>query len=254
MATKIALVTGASKGIGRAIALALAENGYDLGINYNSSEEQAMEVKRMVEEKGARAICIQGDVGKMADIDHIFDQLFREFGRIDLLINNAGITKYLPFLEATEELWQEITNVDWKGSYFCAQRAARKMVETGTKGVIINITSIHKTVNFPISNIYGPTKAALTKFTQHAALELAQYGVRVNAVAPGCIVVREGYDQTERGQKLGSRIPLQRWGLPEEIANAVVFLASDKCGYVTGTSLMVDGGSVLPVLLDNQYV
>lgn len=254
MPRKIALVTGASKGIGRAIALALADNGYDLGINYYTSKEQALEVQQLAEEKGAKAVCIQGDVGKMVDIDRIFQELFQAYGRIDLLVNNAGITKYLPFLEATEELWEEITNVDWKGSYFCAQRAARKMVETSTKGVIINITSIHKSVNFPISNIYGPTKAALTKFTEHAALELAEYGIRVNSVAPGCIVVREGYDQTERGLRLASRIPLQRWGKPEEIARAVVFLASDDSAYMTGASLMLDGGSVLPVLLDNKFV
>jgi len=254
MERKIALVTGASRGIGRSIALALAENGYDVGVNYLSSKEQAEEVCKLVEERGGKAICIQGNIGKLEDIDRIFSTFFTAFDHIDLLVNNAGVTKYLPILEATEELWDEITNTDWKGCYFCTQRAARKMVEKGTRGVILNITSIHQLCNFPISNIYGPTKAAMNKFSQHAALELAQYGIRVNSIAPGCTKIREGEDETPRGKMLASRIPLGRYGCTEEVADAVLYLASDKAQYITGTCLMLDGGAVLPVLLDNKFV
>lgn len=251
---RTALVTGASRGIGKGIALALAGSGYDIGVNYVSSREAAEEVCRHAESLGARAVAIQADVSSLADIDRMYDEFFNHFDTIELLVNNAGITKYMPFLEATEAYWNEVTFTDWKGSYFCAQRAARKMVEQNVPGVIINITSIHQSSQFPVSNVYGPTKAALNKFTQHAALELAPYGIRVNAIAPGCTQIKEGEDETPRGRMLKSRIPLQRYGQPQEVADAVLFLASDKAAYITGTCLYVDGGALLPVLLDNKYV
>jgi NAD(P)-dependent dehydrogenase (short-subunit alcohol dehydrogenase family) len=254
MEQKTALVTGASRGIGRAIALRLAEEGYHLCINYHTNKRKAEQTCSEIEKRGGKAIPLQADVGKIAEIDRMFEAFTAEFNHIDLLVNNAGITAYLPFLEATEELWDSITNTDWKGSYFCAQRAARIMVETVTPGCIINITSIHQKANFPISNIYGPTKAALHKFTEHAALELSDYGIRVNAIAPGCTKIRPDEDTGPRGRMLVSRIPSGRYGETDEIAEAVIFLASEKASYITGTCLLIDGGASLPALLDNKYI
>lgn len=254
MRRKTALVTGASRGIGRAIALRLAEEGYDIGINFRASREQAEELSTACKGKGAQTVLLQADVANLSEIDRMFEVFSNAFDRIDLLVNNAGITAYLPFLEATEALWDSITNTDWKGSFFCAQRAARIMVDRNIGGSIINITSIHQQTNFPISNIYGPTKAALRKFTEHAALELSDYGIRVNAVAPGCTKIKPDEDTRPRGKMLASRIPFGRYGLPEEIAEAVVFLASEKACYITGTCLLIDGGASLPVLLDNRFI
>jgi len=253
MERKVALVTGASRGIGRGIALALAENGYDVGVNYNSSEEQALEVCRLIEKKGAKAVCLKGNIAKLEDIHAMFDKFFQEFDHIDLLVNNAGITRFAPFLEATEEMFMELTNTDWRGAFFCSQRAARNMVEKGVKGVIINITSNHQVGCWPRANIYGPTKAALHKFTMNAALELAKYGIRMVAIAPGYTDVGKSKNPEAR-KKVTSRIPMGRFATPEEVGEAVVYLASDKAGYITGTCLMMDGGALLPVVADNTFV
>ena len=254
MQRKTALVTGSSKGIGRSIAITLAENGYDVAINYYSSEEDAKDVCKEIEKRGAKALGIKADVRNLEDINSMFDSFFKEFGSIDLLVNNAGITKYKPFLEVTEDLWNQITNTDWKGAYFCTQRAAQNMVEKGTEGVVINISSNHQEINFPYASIYGPAKAALEKFTKHAALELAEYGIRVNSIAPGAIKNDKENGFTERQKMFISRIPQKRMGTNEEIAEAVVFLASHKARYITGTSLYVDGGARLPAVLDNTFV
>jgi NAD(P)-dependent dehydrogenase (short-subunit alcohol dehydrogenase family) len=253
MIHKKALVTGAGRGIGRAIAVALADQGWDVGVNYHQSEEPAREVCRVIESKGRKALALRGDVGKIEDISEMFAKFLGHFGGIDLLVNNAGITKFKPILETTPELWDEITNTDWKGSYFCTQYAAKDMVENGTKGVIINITSVHQTLNFPMAGVYGPTKAALFKFTRHAALEFAPYGIRVNSIAPGYIKVTDPAVVTDRERMMVSRIPAQRIGRTQEIAEAVCFLASEKAEYVTGANLTVDGGALLPALMDNTY-
>ena len=197
---------------------------------------------------------IQGNIQNVEEIREMFRQFFKEFDHIDLLVNNAGITRMAPFLEVDEDMWNAVVNTDFKGAFFCAQEAARKMVETGTKGVIVNITSNHSIGCWPNSTVYGPVKAALDKLTKNMALDLAKYGIRVVAVAPG-------YTQlewfTERSlqymEKISKRIPLQRYCTPEEVGGAVVYLASDKAGYITGTTLFMDGGALLPVVAQNEY-
>ncbi|GGE02132.1 SDR family NAD(P)-dependent oxidoreductase [Paenibacillus nasutitermitis] len=253
--SKKALVTGSSSGIGRTIAIELAKNGYDVGFNYFSThKEEAESACQEAAKYGGTHDVFYGDVSSVASIAHMFAAFIEKYRTIDLLVNNAGITKFQPFLEATEELWDKITNTDWKGSYFCTQQAARYMVEKGVKGSIINITSVHQELNFPHASVYGPSKAALNKFTQHAALELAPYGIRVNAIAPGSIKNDNSEAYTPRQQMFISRTPLQRMGVKEEIAGAVLFLSSDSAQYITGTTLAVDGGAMLPALLDNTYV
>jgi len=248
-----ALITGASRGIGRGIALALAEAGYDVGINYVSSKPAAHDVAEACRGRGARAEIFHADVGNTSAIARLFETFVARFGRVDLLVNNAGISLKVPFLETSEEQYDSIMATNLKSVFFCTQAAARVMIERGTRGVIINNSSIHREVQLPASSVYGPVKAALEKFTRHAALELAPYGIRVNAVTPGCTKVRGNEDTDPRGSLLRSRIPLGRYGLPEDVAHAVVFLASEKASYITGASLIIDGGAVLPAGLLSRY-
>ena len=249
MERKVALVTGSSKGIGRGIAICLARAGYDVGINYNSDLEGAEFTAGKVRELGGKAIVLKGNIKNLYEIQTLFEGFFKEFDHIDLMVNNAGITRGMPFLETTPELWEEVINTDFRGTYFCGQAAARKMVEKGTRGVIVNITSNHVTGCFSPFSVYSAAKAALDRLTRSMALELAEYGIRVVSIAPGCTDlewfvgdIRENYVN-----RVAPRIPLKRFASTEEIGEAVVFLASEKAGFITGTSLTIDGGALLPV-------
>lgn len=210
---KAALVIGASRGIGAAIALAL-EKGYDVGLNFIAEEEKAQRIRAKIEAFGGKSTCLRADVGKVEDIDAMFEQFLQEFGRIDLLVNNAGISRFKPFLEVEPDFWERITLVNWRGPYFCAQRAA------------------------------------LTKFTDNAALELAKYGIRVNAIAPGYTDV--GWDRDDPVYEAEDRIPLKRFAEPAEIAHAVLFLEDEHSGYITGECLKIDGGALLPVVPESD--
>jgi len=254
METKVALVTGAGRGIGRGIALKLAEAGYDVGVHYSTSREGAEEVAEKIRAMGRKAVTVQANIQNVQEIKEMFRIFFEHFNDINVLVNNAGITRLLPFLEVDEKVWNEVVNTDFKGAFFCAQEAARKMVEKGTKGVIINITSNHFIGCWPSATVYGPVKAALDKLTKNMALDLAKYGIRVVAVAPGYTQL-EWFDQRHKQyiDKIAKRIPLQRFATPQEIGDAVVYLASHKAGYITGTALIMDGGALLPVVPENEY-
>lgn len=249
---KKALVTGASRGIGRSIALMLADNGYDVGVNYYSGEDEAKEVCKSIEEKGSNALCLYGDVGKVKDIDNMFKHFLEEFGHIDVLINNAGISYFKAFIEVEEEFWDRITHVNWKGSYFCAQRAVKNMIKNKIKGVIINISSNHQAGCWPDASVYAANKAALTKFTKNIAMELAEYGIRANAIAPGYTDV--GWDKDDPIYHAKSRIPLKRFAVTREIAAAVLYLISKDAAYITGECLNIDGGALLPVVPENDII
>ncbi len=248
-----ALVTGASRGIGRGITLALAEAGYDVGVNYASSETEALAVAEACRAAGAQTEALPADVGDTPALHGLFATFLERFGHLDLLVNNAGIGLKVPFLETSEDQYDRVMDVNLRAVFFGTQMAARAMIARGQGGVIINNTSIHREIQYPNTSVYGPAKAALEKFTRHAALELAPYGIRVNAVAPGATITREGLETDPHWRLVCSRIPLGRHGLPEDIARAVVFLASEEASYITGASLTIDGGAVLPAGLLSPY-
>jgi NAD(P)-dependent dehydrogenase (short-subunit alcohol dehydrogenase family) len=251
----LAFVTGSSRGIGAGIVLEFAKAGYDVAINYVNAHDEAFKVKEKVEREGANAVVIRGDISKLADIDRIFEEYFKAYDHIDVMVNNAGITRFASFLDATPELFELLINTDFRGSYFCAQKAAKNMIAKGIKGTIINITSNHQIGCWPEANIYGPGKAALNKFTSNAALELARYQIRMVAIAPGYTHVRETTpDRAEKYENVIRRLPLHRFCEPWEVGKACVFLAGEGAGYITGTCLMMDGGALLPVVPDNTFM
>ena len=251
MTQKNALVTGAGRGIGRAIALELGNNGFAVGVNYRNSEEGALEVCEIINKNGGKAIPLKADIGDCLQLQSILDEFFDKVGPIDLMVNNAGLSKFYPFLDVTEEQWSELTFCDWKGAFFGTQYAARNMVANNKKGIIINISSNHVDGCWPNASVYAPTKAALTKFGKNAAMELAPYGIRVITIAPGYTDVDWPKDNPVYLAK--DKIPLKRFAEPSEIAKIVLFAASDSCSYMTGNCITIDGGALLPVLPENDY-
>lgn len=251
MERKAALVTGSSHGIGRSIALGFAKAGYDVGITYHTRKEGAMELYDQVLALGVSAKVIQVDISSLPDIQRMFDEFMAAFGRIDVLVNNAGIGLVAPFLSTTPELFEALTNTDWRGGFFSAQRAAQEMVKASIKGVIVNIASNHAEGCWPDCTVYAGTKAALSKFTKNCAMELAEYGIRVVCVNPGYTDI--GWPKDDPIYEAIERMPLGRFGTTEEVANLVVFLASDQAGYITGTTVTCDGGALLPCVPENKF-
>lgn len=251
MERKAALVTGSSHGIGRAIALELARNGYNIGITYKSRKEGALELYEEVINCGVSAIVIGVDVSELDQIDRMFDEFMQRFGRIDVLVNNAGVGLVAPFLSTSPELFEKLTNTDWRAGFFCAQRAAREMISSDIHGVIINIASNHSEGCWPDCSVYAGTKAALVKFTKNCAMELAEYGIRVVCVNPGYTDI--GWAKDDPIQEAVARMPLGRFGTTQEIADLVAFLVSDKASYITGTTITSDGGALLPCVPENKF-
>lgn len=242
LAGKIALVTGAGRGIGRAISKGYAREGAHVAIaeiDPNTGESAAREVRGL----GRRSLFIQTDMSRRDQIDAIVDNVLAEFGRIDILVNNAGIHLTEPFLEVTEESYDRILDTNLKGPFFCAQTVARYMVGV-RRGKIINMSSVSAEIADPGSSHYCVAKGGLQMLTRAMALELAKYNVQVNAIAPGTIKTDLGgwYETPEASIFLEQRVPFGRFGTPEEVVGAAVFLASDESAYVTGASILVDGG------------
>ena len=253
MGDKLAVVTGVGRGIGFGVALRMAEAGYDVVGTYRSTPDGAQLLQEKVRALGRSCRLYRCDISKMEDIYAFWEQFRQDVGRLDVLINNAGVTQFAPFLEMTEETWATVNHTDWRGTFFMTQQGAKRMVETQTPGVIINISSNHMTGCWPGATAYSGAKAALSKFGTNAAMELARYGIRVNTIAPGYTAngkYWEGQDpqrQAQREQTM-AKIPLQRFGTPEEVGGACVFLASDDAAYMTGATLVMDGGALLPNL------
>jgi len=242
---KVALVTGAGRGLGRAIAMALAQDGASLVLNYHQSDRGAREAAEDAARYGQRAVAIRADVSRASEVRGLFEEVQRTFGRLDILVNNAGVFSRVPLLEVTETLWDEVLGVNLKGTFLCAQAAARMMM-TQQAGVIINLASgggLSPRPGYETSAPYSASKAGVVMLTRRLALELAPH-IRVNAVAPGIIESRPGWSEESR-KRLGAATLLGRLGAPETIANAVVFLASDDAASITGHTLNVDGGAML---------
>jgi len=239
---KVAIVTGAGSGIGRACAVRFAEEGADVVVAA-LHEQNGRETCQLVEKTGRRALLVPTDVRRIDDIQRMVDRTMETFGRIDILVANAGVQKFTPFLEVTEEEFDWIVDTNLKGEYFCGQRVAREMVKAGRGGKIINIGSVQSEVGVVGLSHYGSTKGGIRVLTKVMAQELAPYGINVNAIGPGATVT--GMVKTVLPgdmEKFSAQIPLGRWADPREIADAAVYLASDESSYVTGTILYVDGG------------
>jgi len=245
---KVAVVTGASRGIGRGIALALAKEGCTVVVNYNRNHEKAREVVEAIKAAKARAIAVRCDVSVRNEVEGMFKTTVEEFGKVDILVNNAGIGEMAPILETTDDLWDRTLNVNLKSVFLCTQVAARYMMQR-RYGKIVNISS---NSGFGVAcwgeTAYAASKAGVIQLTKSAAFELGQYGININCVAPGATdtdMLRGGMTDQEYAKALDTRKKISSLGLvgkPEDIANAVLFFASDDSRFITGRTLLVDGG------------
>ena len=242
---KSALVTGASRGIGKAIALALAAKGYAVALNYAGNAAAADAVKAEIEAAGGKAFTIQGDVSKAEDVDRIFKTVKDEFGGLDVLVNNAGITRDGLLIRMKEESWDAVLDTDLK-STFLTTKAAAQMMMRKKKGAIVNIASVVGLMGNAGQANYAAAKAGVIGLTKACAKELSPRNVRVNAVAPGFIATDMTDVIPEKNKEMMLQsIPLGRMGQAEDVASAVCFLASDDASYITGQVLKVDGGMVM---------
>lgn len=240
---KVSIVTGASRGLGQAMVEALSGAGSDvvlMGRNQQTLEPVAEKIRKEV---GRKALCVQMDVGKLDQIKAAVAKVMAEFGRIDVLVNNAGINVRLPAAEYTEEAWDSVIGVNQKGTFFMTQGCGKVMIKQRS-GKVINILSLTSAWGLPTVVAYTAAKGAFLQLTKLLAVEWAEYNVQVNGIAPGFFrtemtrIVRED----QRNNWVMNRCPMRRWGEPEELAGAVVFLASPASDYVTGHALFVDGG------------
>lgn len=239
---KNALVTGASKGVGKGIALELARAGSNVAVNYNTDAAGAEATVAEIRAMGRDAFAVRANVGRSADVARMFDETAARYPRLDILVNNAGVQTWKPLLELTEEEWDRVLNTNLKGCFLCTQRAAHNMKDAGG-GVIVNIGSGCNKLAFPNLVDYTASKGGIEQFTKVAAVELGKYGIRVNCVAPGAIEIertkQEAGDYADTWAKL---TPLGRVGLPSDVGKVVVALCGEAGDFVTGQTLWVDGG------------
>jgi NAD(P)-dependent dehydrogenase (short-subunit alcohol dehydrogenase family) len=246
---KRALVTGGSRSIGRAIAIALAREGADVVVNYKRHKEAAEEVIEAVEEYGRRSIAIRASTDSKADVERMVDEADRFLDGIDILVNNAGVLKRTPFLEITEEEWDWTLDTNLKGYFMVGQAVARHMIGREIHGTIINMSSAGQMVAASNLTHYCVAKAGIEMLTKQMALELAPHKIRVNALAPGLIETdlnRQDIADPDFRERRMARIPLQLIGVPEDVVGAVVFLANEgESRLVTGASIFIDGGQTI---------
>lgn len=240
--TKSALVTGASRGIGRSIALQLAEEGYNVAVNYAGSKEKAKAVVEEIKAKGVDSFAIQANVADADEVKAMIKEVVSQFGSLDVLVNNAGITRDNLLMRMKEQEWDDVIDTNLKGVFNCIQKATPQMLRQRS-GAIINLSSVVGAVGNPGQANYVATKAGVIGLTKSAARELASRGITVNAVAPGFIVsdMTDALSDELKEQML-TQIPLARFGQDTDIANTVAFLASDKAKYITGQTIHVNGG------------
>ena len=245
---QVALVTGSDSGIGQGIARLFAESGADIVVHYFSDREGAEETARIVREAGRRAIVVQADIGLEADVERIFGELDEAFGQIDIMVNNAGQGGGGRIHELDPAVWDRVLRTNLYGPFFCSRLAGRRMVERGQGGRIINISSVHEEAASLGSSPYVVSKGGLRNLTRTSAIDLAEYGITVNDIAPGMILTpmnQWAVDDAGVRADAEAQIPLRRAGVPADIANMALFLASEAGSYCTGATYFVDGGWML---------
>ena len=245
---KSVLVTGAQQGIGRSMVINFAKEGANVAVNWHNDEQKALSVAKEAEALGVKVELVKGDVSVVEEARNIVAQVEEKFGKIDILINNAGMFPRVPLLDMEESDWDFVLNINLKGTFFCMQAAAKSMQRKNISGVIINLASQAISGNSPSGTHYCASKAGIVGLTRAAALELAPQKIRVNAVAPGLTDTaqpRYGHSEEELKEKAETS-PLGRMTKPDEIADMAVFLCSDKASMVTGQVYHVNGGTYLP--------
>ena len=245
MIGKVALITGASRGIGRQIALTLAGYGAVVIVNYNGSKDKAEDVVRMITEMGGHAEAVQSNVAEFEQAKMLIDYVVDQYGRLDILVNNAGITRDNLILKMSEEDFDQVVDINLKGAFHCIKHAARQMLKQ-KYGRIINISSVSGIMGNAGQANYSASKAGLIGFTKSVAKELGSRGITSNAVAPGFIETEMTEVLSDAVKKtLGEQIPLKIFGKTKDVAETVAFLASDLAGYITGQVIQVDGGMAM---------
>jgi NAD(P)-dependent dehydrogenase (short-subunit alcohol dehydrogenase family) len=243
---KAALVTGGRRNIGRGIALALAQAGYDVGINDIVRDEDAEETLALLRDRGADCELYKADISDSAQVMQMFASFQERFGGIDALVNNAYWAVHAPFLETDEEAWDRTIGVCLKGYFLCSQTAARAMIDQDRSGAIVSVSSVHSNRVWPTGAAYGVAKAGIERLTRSMAAELGPYGIRANAVLPGFVNTAQPFgeppDEFVLEPERAKFIPAGRYATPEDIGRAAVFLLSSDAGNITGTALPVDGG------------
>ncbi|HBG5345210.1 TPA: SDR family oxidoreductase [Clostridioides difficile] len=245
MKNKTVLITGGSRGIGKAMSKAFAKEGYNVLINFNKSENEAKELYAILNEKNFSVKLFKADVSNREDVENMVDYCVKEFGGLDVLVNNAGISQDKLFTDITDEDWDNMININLKGSFYCSQVALKYMVSE-KKGNIINISSIWGISGASCEVHYSITKAGIIGMTKALAKEVGPSNIRVNSIAPGVINtdMLSGYNE-EDINALVEETPLMRIGTPEDIANCAIFLASDKSNFITGQVISPNGGFVI---------
>jgi glucose 1-dehydrogenase/3-oxoacyl-[acyl-carrier protein] reductase len=242
---KVALITGASRGIGRGIAEVFAEEGADVAVNDIANMPEADDVAQWIRSRGTRAITVKADVAQRADVEPMIDTVWKKLGPIDVLVNNAGMETIVPFLELTDEQWTRLVDVNLRGAWLCSQVFCRRALAEGRKGSIVNIGSIQAAKVLPGRTHYAPAKLGLEALTRNMSAEMTPQGIRVNCVHPGLIdtpMTAWVMKSPDLLPGVLAQISLGRAGEPREIGRVVAFFASDEASYLTGQSIFVDGG------------
>jgi glucose 1-dehydrogenase/3-oxoacyl-[acyl-carrier protein] reductase len=242
---KTAIITGASRGIGKGIAEVFAEEGADVAVNYTAQAQAAEDVAQWIRAQGRRAIAVKADVARRADVQAMMDRVWNELGPPDILVNNAGIETIVPFLDLTDEQWTRLVDVNLRGCWLCSQLFCKRLVAEGRKGSIVHIGSIQAAKVLPGRTHYAPTKLGLEALTRNMSAEMTPLGIRVNNVHPGLIdtdMTAWVMKNPEILPQVLAQISLGRAGKPREIGTVVAFFASDEASYLTGQSIHVDGG------------
>ncbi len=242
---KVAIVTGANSGIGRAIALGLAKAGASVTIDYVTDPESAEALEQEINKLGEKTLMVDADVSQVADLQMLVQKTVETFGRLDIMVNNAGIETRTSVLDTTEKQYDKVMAVNLKGAFFGTQLAAKQMINQGGGGRIINISSVHEDWPMPGNTPYCCSKGGMRMLTRTAGVELAQHDITVVGVGPGAVATpinQSTMSDPEKLSRLNAAIPMGRVADPADIANLVVWLASDEAGYVTATTYFVDGG------------